>query len=50
MAYCRDEPALDDNNAITDFNATNATTNSFKIKEKNNFWNAFKLIVRLILI
>ena len=30
--YCRDEPALDDDDAITDFNV--AYTNSFKIKEK----------------
>ena len=32
--YQRDEPALDDNNTFTDFNAANATTNSFIIKEK----------------
>ena len=32
--YCRDEPALRDDDAITDFNAANAITNSFKIKEK----------------
>ena len=34
--YCKDEPALNpaDNNAIIDFNANNATTNSFKIKLK----------------
>ena len=31
--YCRDEPALVAN-TITDFNAANATTDSFKIKEK----------------
>ena len=31
--YCRDESALVDN-TITDFNAANATTDSFKIKEK----------------
>ena len=30
----RDEPALDDNNAVIDFNVTSATTNLFKIKEK----------------
>ena len=30
--YCRDEPALDDNNAIVDFNAANTSTNSFKLK------------------
>ena len=33
--YCRDEPAMDDNGAIVDFNAANAITDSFKIKEKN---------------
>ena len=32
--YCRDEPAMDDNGAIVDFNAANAITDSFKIKEK----------------
>ena len=32
--YCRDVPAVDANGAIVDFNADNATTNSFKIKEK----------------
>ena len=32
--YCRDQPALDDNNAITDFTVANSITNSFKIKEK----------------
>ena len=32
--YCRDEPVLHANNAITDFNATNATSSSVKIKEK----------------
>ena len=30
--YCRDEPAI--NAAIVDFNAVNATTDSFEIKEK----------------
>ena len=32
--YYRDQPALDAKNGITNFNAGNATTNSFKIKEK----------------
>ena len=34
--YCKDEPALNpaDNNAMVDFNANNATTSSFKIKQK----------------
>ena len=32
--YLRDEPALDCNGAIIDFNADNATTDSFNIKEK----------------
>ena len=32
--YCRDEPALDANNAIVDFNAANTSTNSFKLKAK----------------
>ena len=38
--YCRNEQALDDDDAITDFNAANANllncfiTNLFKIKEK----------------
>ena len=32
--YCRVEPAIDVNNAITDFNAVNATTNSFNLKRK----------------
>ena len=30
----RDESALDDNNAVIDYNVTSATTNLFKIKEK----------------
>ena len=30
----RDEPVIDANDAITGFNATNATTDLFKIKEK----------------
>ena len=30
--YCRDEPAVDDNGAVTDFNEGKADTNSFKIK------------------
>ena len=33
----RDEPAVDNNNAITDFNTINFTTNSFKIKQKRTF-------------
>ena len=33
--YCRDDSAVyADNGNIFDFNATNATTNSLKIKEK----------------
>ena len=32
--YYRDEPALADDNTITDFNKNDATTNSFTIKEK----------------
>ena len=32
--YCRDEPAVDDNGAITDFAETNAVTDLFKEKEK----------------
>ena len=32
--YCRNEQALEDDDAITDFNAANAITNLFKIKEK----------------
>ena len=32
--YCRDEPALANNNDITDFNEGNADTNSIKTKEK----------------
>ena len=31
--YCRNEPALDDNN-ITDFTVANYITDSFKVKEK----------------
>ena len=31
---CRLEPVLAANNAITDFNVDNATTDTFKIKEK----------------
>ena len=34
--YCRDEPDLDVNNDITDFNAANAIINSIRIKEKIN--------------
>ena len=30
--YCRDVPAVDANDAITAFNAANATTDSFRIK------------------
>ena len=34
---CRDELAINDAKVnIVDFNAVNATTNSFKIKQKNN--------------
>ena len=32
--YGRDEPIVDDDSYIVDFNAANASTNSFKIKEK----------------
>ena len=32
--YCRDELALDGNDAIVDFTADNADTNLFKIKEE----------------
>ena len=32
--FCRDEPAVDDNGAVTDFTEANADTNSFKRKEK----------------
>ena len=32
--YCRDEPAVYDYGAITDFTEANAITDSFKIKEK----------------
>ena len=32
--YCRDEPALDAYNAVTDFNATNTITDLFKFKDK----------------
>ena len=32
--YCRDEPALDANNAITDFTADNATTDLFKTNNR----------------
>ena len=34
--YCRDEPAVDANGAIGDFNAANATTRSFNIKTEIN--------------
>ena len=40
LNYYIDEAALDDNNTITDFNADNATTSSFKIKEKNRIKQA----------
>ena len=32
--YCRDERDLDANNAITDFNIANATTDSFDLTAK----------------
>ena len=32
--YCREEPALDDDNVITDFTVANSITDLFKIKEK----------------
>ena len=32
--YCKYDLALADDNTITDFNVDNATTDSFKIKEK----------------
>ena len=32
--YCRDDTALDANNATTDFTVANSITDSFKIKEK----------------
>ena len=32
--HWRDKPALDAHNAITDFSASNAITDSFKMKEK----------------
>ena len=32
--YCRDEPVINNDGAIVDFNVANATTDSFKIKEK----------------
>ena len=32
--YCRDEPALANNDDITDFNEGNVNSNSFKTKEK----------------
>ena len=32
--YCRDEPALDAYNVVTDFNATNTITDLFKFKDK----------------
>ena len=34
LQYCRDEQALDNNNAIADFTVSNSITDSFKIKEK----------------
>ena len=33
-SYCRDEPAVNNDDEITDFNAGNADTNSFNIKDK----------------
>ena len=58
--HCRDEPAIADNGDITDFNAINADTDIFKIKEKitgqtgnngrKNFEIKVPLIVKLILI
>ena len=32
--HCRDEPAVNANGGNVDFNEADATTNSFKIKEK----------------
>ena len=32
--YCKDEPALDSNNSINDFDANDATSSWLKIKEK----------------
>ena len=32
--YCRDEPAVNDDSAFTDFTEANATTDSFSLKEK----------------
>ena len=32
--YCKDEPALDANGDIVDFNTVNATTTSFNLKAK----------------
>ena len=34
MELCRDVPAVDDNGAIIDFNAGNATTRLFNLKVK----------------
>ena len=38
--YCKDEPALDANNAIINFNAANVSTNLFKFKENIQFKQA----------
>ena len=51
--YCRDEPALDDDGAVTDFTEANGTTDSLKIKEKitgqtgNNGTEYFEIMVLL---
>ena len=51
--YCRDEPSLDADNAITDFNEANAYTDLFKIKEKikgqigNNGTKNFEIMLPL---
>ena len=51
--YCRDEQALDANNAITDFNAANAANKFFNLKTKttvetsNNGTKNFKIMVPL---
>ena len=34
LQYCKDEPALDANGNIDDFNAAHATTNLLNLKEK----------------
>ena len=51
--YCRDEPALTNNDDITDFNANNADTNLLQLKEKitgqtgNNVTKNVEIIVPL---